>query len=339
MTEESHKKRSGRGCLWAVVILQSLVILFGIVMILGLAAIGSSLTTWEDERTMGADDFPTMTETWSSGSGDTKVVRIPLQGMIMLGEDRGPFSSALGSADMALASIKRATNDPEVKGLILDIDSGGGGITASDILYEAVKSFKEKDEKRKVIAVFGDVAASGAYYVAAAADFIIARPTSITGSIGVIMQTINIQELAKKIGISDVTIKSGSNKDILNPFKELTPEQAAILQDVVDELHTRFVQIIAVGRDLPEEYVRSFADGRVFTAQKAVEIGLVDKTGYWEETLDEMAGILDVETVKVYRYQEDFSFSSLFGAYSRWDPVRGLLERMPKTRFMYYWQP
>lgn len=338
MTEQPEKKRSGKGCLWAVVILQSLVILFGFITIMGLAAIGSSLTGCEEDRTMGADDFPTLTETWSSGSGETKVVRIPLKGMIMLGEDRGPFSAAAGSADMALASIKRATHDPKVKGIILDIDSGGGGITASDIIYEAVKRFKEKDEERKVIAVFGDVAASGAYYVAAASDFIIARPTSITGSIGVIMQTINVQELAKKIGISDVTIKSGSNKDILNPFKELTPEQAAILQNVVDELHSRFVQIIARGRKLPEEDVREFADGRVFTAQKAIEIGLVDKTGYWDEALDEMAGILDVETVKVYRYTQEFSFSSIFGAHSSWDPIRGLLERMPRTRFMYYWQ-
>ncbi len=330
----------GRGCLWAIVILQSLLILFVIMAIMGLASIGSSIANWEtEERTMGEDEFPAMTETWSTGSGDTKVIRIPLKGLIMLGEDRGPFSSALGSADMALASIRRATHDPDVKGIILDLDSGGGGITASDILYEAVLDFKESDEDRKVVAVFGDVAASGAYYVAAAADFIVARPTSITGSIGVLMQSLNVQELARKIGVTDVTIKSGPNKDMLNPFKEMSPEQMAMLQTVVDELHSRFVGIISEGRNIPEEDVRSFSDGRVFTARKAMELGLVDKIGYWKEAENAMAEILDTGTVKVYRYEEDFSFSKLFRADSRWDPVSGLLERMPKTRFMYYWQP
>ena len=147
------------------------------------------------------------------------------------------------SASAALRAIKRATHDPDVEGILLEVDSGGGGITASDILYESLQEFRDADTDRVVVAIFGDVAASGAYYISLAADHIIAHPTTITGSIGVLMQSINARQLGEKIGVHDVTIKSGKNKDILNPLQDLTEEQRALLQGIVDDLScgTRFL--------------------------------------------------------------------------------------------------
>lgn len=337
MTE--RKTRSHSGCLWAVIIFQGFLLLLGVVGAIGALAIHSAAGKWKtDLSAMGEDDFPSLEEVWSCGQGDTKVVRVPIKGTIMLGDGDGVFSSAAGTADLALAAIRRATNDSEVKGLILDVDSGGGGITASEIIYNALEEFRAADEDRVVVALFGDVAASGAYYVAAASDCIVAHPTTMTGSIGVLLQTWNIKELAGKIGVRDVTIKSGKNKDLLNPFEDLNPEQTKMLQDVIDELHSRFVGIVASGRELPEEQVRALADGRVFSATQAVELGLVDEIGHWQDAVDRTAELLDVDEVKVYRYEQPFHISDLFRAQGPVQEVAALLRPWIGTRLMYLWQ-
>jgi protease-4 len=329
-------KRSSHGCLWAAGIT--------LVLLVGLFVVGFAVARLAFRQsplvgqTMGADEYPELEEVWSYGSGATKVVRIPLTGMILLGERDGFFSSTVGCADQALRSIQRATHDPDVKAIILEINSGGGEITSSDILYNALKDFKKGRPDRRVVAVMGDVAASGAYYVALAADHIVAHPTTITGSIGVLIQTVNIRELGQKIGIKDVTIKSGENKDILNPFGELTEEQRAMLQGLVDELHDRFVMLVGDSRHLIEDDVRRFADGRVFTATKAVDLGLVDQIGYWNEAMAKTAELVGVTEVKVYRYEERFSFSAFLKAFGKWNPVSELLAAGSRSRLMYMWQ-
>ena len=337
MTE--RPSRSHSGCLWAIIIFQGFLLALGIVGVLGAMAIHASSAKWKtDLSAMGEDEYPQLDEVWSCGQGDTKVVRIPLKGTIMLGEDDGVFSSAVGTADLALAAIRRATHDREVKGIILDVDSGGGGITASEILYNALQEFRSSDENRVVVSLFGDVAASGAYYVSAASDTIIAHPTTLTGSIGVLMQTINVKELAQKIGVRDVTIKSGKNKDLLNPFEDLNPEQTQMLQEVIDELHSRFVSIVAEGRELDEAKVRAFADGRVFSATKAMDLGLVDEIGHWEDAVDCAAELLDVDSVKVYRYQQPFTLADLFRAQGPVQEIAAILRPWIGTRLMYLWQ-
>jgi protease-4 len=163
-----------------------------------------------------------------------------------------------------------------------------------------------------VVAQFGDVAASGAYYVALAADRIVAHPTTLTGSIGVIMQSYNIRDLAAKLGITDVTIKSGANKDLLNPFGELTNEQRAMLQGVVDALQDRFVALTAERRNLDESVVRAIADGRVFLAAEALKHGLIDQVGYAENVDVLTASLLETNTVRVIRYEEPRGLMDLF---------------------------
>jgi protease-4 len=271
----------------------------------------SGMTGWRTDRSgWGVDECPNLVEVWSSGTGEVKVARILVRGLILL-DTPGLFSEG-GSASAALRAIKRATVDPDVRGIILDVDSGGGGITASDILYQALLDFKRKGEGRVVVAQFGDVAASGAYYIALAADKIVAHPTTLTGSIGVIMQSYNIRDLAAKLGITDVTIKSGANKDLLNPFGELTNEQRAMLQGVVDALQDRFVALTAERRNLDESVVRAIADGRVFLAAEALKHGLIDQVGYAEDVDLLAASLLETNAVRVIRYEEPTGLFDLF---------------------------
>lgn len=338
MTDESGKKKSRSGCLWVAILLIALcgfAILIGILSIVGLVS-SVSVPSMASTK-VGADEFPVMSEIWSFGGGEAKVIRIPLTGMIMLGDDNSGFLPTVNPAQAALLAIRRATLDEEVRGIILQIDSGGGGITASDVLHKAVRDFKESRPDRVVVAIFGDVAASGAYYIAVAADHIIAHPTTITGSIGVLIQSLNAKELGGKIGISDVTIKSGKNKDLMNPLGEMSAEQRQMMQRLVDSLHGRFVRLVAEGRDMPLNTVRGLADGRIYSADEALSHGLIDELGYWDDAVRRTAALLGEDDIKVYRYEQEFSFSSLFRAAQHWNPVQGALQNVSRPRLMYQW--
>jgi protease-4 len=337
MVEE--KRRSRRGCFWFALILSVLMLIVGGMLIAGVVTVGRSFAMPARSAGVGEDEYPNLKEVWAGGEGKTKVVKIALRGLILLDVEEGFFGPRVGSADLALRSIHRATHDADVKAIILDIDSGGGGITASDILYKALLDFKEAQTGRQVVTIMNDVAASGAYYVALASDFIVAHPTTITGSIGVLIQSFNLRELGEKIGIKDVTIKSGANKDMLNPLKDMTDEQRRMLQSVVDELHSRFVALVAESRKLPEEHVRRMADGRIFTAGTAKSAGLVDEIGYWKDAVTQTACLLNVDEVKIYRYEEPISFASLFRASEKgMNPLSQLLSRPPHARLMYLWE-
>lgn len=331
---EQVKKRSGcrMGCLGLVVLGGLLiVVLIGSIAFFAKASCGKGISSgtlnWRraTPSEWGVDERPDLAEIWSSGTGEVKVARILLRGLIML-EDPSFFLES-GSAAAALRAIKCATSDPDVRGIILDVDSGGGGITASDIIYKALLDFKAKCEGRVVVAHFGDVAASGAYYIALAADRIVAHPTTLTGSIGVIMQSYNIRELAAKLGIADVTIKSGENKDLLNPFHEVSPEQREMLQAVVDALHDRFVDLTVKRRGIEELDVRAIADGRVMLAASALEQRLIDQIGYAEDVEQLAAELLDSSAIYIVRYEERTSLFDLFRRRSRFSSeLRGVLE-------------
>ena len=343
--QEKKSSGFGKGCLVAALIMVGIMVL-GIAGLIFLFASlskdfkvhgrhGSTLTASSKSMEGGEDEIPVLNEVWSGGSGETKVVRIPLSGVIFLGENSWMGDTTPSLA--ALRAIKRATHDSEVEGIILEIDSGGGGITASDIIYKALLDFRQARKGRVVVTIMGDVAASGAYYISLASDLILAHPTTITGSIGVIMESYNIEELAKKIGVKDVTFKSGANKDLMNPFHEVSPEQRALLQAVVDSLYKRFVHLVAESRKIPEDEVRKIADGRIFTADDAVELKLIDGIGYSGDAEKEMAKLLNTSGLKIYRYEEENSFFDLlrmrrgFGA-----NVSSFLEPH-ESRLMYRW--
>ncbi|MDA0989853.1 MAG: signal peptide peptidase SppA [Verrucomicrobia bacterium] len=334
----NEKKKSGRGCLWALVAFLSLLVIAGGFILLASLFIGKHTSITTPVARHGADEFPDLSEVWAYGKGKTKVISIPLRGFIHLDPGNDMFGPVTTATQMALLGIRRATRDDDVKAIIMEIDSGGGGITASDIVYKALMDFRDAQPGRKIVVVFGDVSASGAYYISLAADQIMARPTSITGSIGVLMQSLNMRLLGEKIGVTDVTIKSGANKDIMNPLREMSAEQRAMLQAVVDDLHSRFVGLVVERRNLPEAEVRALADGRIFTAQDAVASGLIDGIGYWDDAVNATADLLGVPRIKIYRYEEEFSLSSFLRSSQRLNPTARLLDSLSSARFLYQWQ-
>ncbi len=181
----------------------------------------------------------------------------------------------------------------------------------SDELHDAICRFRDSDTNRFVFVHMGDMCCSGGYYVAAPATRIMARPTTITGSIGVIMSGVNASELAKKIGLAPVTIASGDNKSLLNPLEPVNPEHVKILEKPVKQMYERFVGIVAKGRGLEPEKVREIADGRILSADDALECGLVDAIGHYDDAraaLKELAG----EEVRIMAYRAKAGFWSIF---------------------------
>lgn len=325
-----------RGCFWSIIGFMAIpicLVILGLIVLL-IFFFRSEIKTETMEQ--GRDEYPQLTSVWSYGSGATEVVRIQVQGVIQH-ELTGSFFASVDPVESVLRQIRAATVDDNVMGIILEIDSPGGDVTACDEIYHALIEFKVRVPHRMVVAIFGDMAASGGYYIACAADYIIARPTSITGSIGVLISSLNFRQLGQKIGIEDVTIKSGTNKDLMNPLREMSLEQRALLQEIVDTTHGRFVGLVAKARRMTDAEVRPLADGRIYTAVRAKDLKLVDQIGYWNDAHLKMASLLKQKTIKVIRYEEGFSWTSLLRA-SQAIPVtlRGMIrpETTMKIQFL-----
>ncbi len=221
-----------------------------------------------------------------------------------------------------ILQLKRFRKNKDVKAIVLRIDSPGGGVGPSQEIYAEVK---KTTLIKKVVASMGAIAASGGYYVGAAADHIMANPGTITGSIGVVMEFANAEELFEKIGISAVVIKSGDYKDTGSPLRKMTPEERRLLEDFVGNVHQQFVTAVAEGRKMSEEAVRTIADGRIFSGQQAQKLGLLDSLGNMEDAIAlaaELSGIKGEPSV-VYAEKKKFSVlefilgSNLAGALDR----------------------
>ncbi len=327
-----RRERSGcfRGCLIAAVILFVLAALF-----IGLCAWLYSIGSKELSKVDSDDDFTAaasgLHEVWSCDYGiptedesvdePLKAIRIPLTGTIDLSaEETGFFGSSHNPTAFALRAIRRATEDDTVNAILLEVDSGGGGITASDILYHELMLFKEADPKRKIVVLMGDMACSGAYYASLPADCILAHPTTLTGSIGVLLPAYNVRQLADKLGIVDDTIQSGENKTLLSPTKDLTDEQRAILQGTVDELYGRFAELVSKHRGIPVPALKTIADGRIYTARQALDLKLIDGIGYEADALDTVFDELGSPSggVEFYHYERKNSFRDLFSSPEFW---------------------
>ncbi|MFP4006763.1 MAG: signal peptide peptidase SppA [Spirulinaceae cyanobacterium] len=182
-------------------------------------------------------------------------------------------------------------------GLLLRIDSPGGTVGDSQEIYAALKRLREQ-ENVKVVASFGNISASGGVYIGVGADYIVANPGTITGSIGVILRGNNLERLLDKVGVSFKTVKSGPYKDILAFDRETTPAEVGILQELIDTSYSQFVQTVAEGRNLEVETVKTFADGRIFTGQQALELGVVDRLGTEEDARRWLTEMLDLDPEK-----------------------------------------
>ena len=324
---------------WIVIIALSLTL--GVSLLINLTAVGllSGSAAQVHLGSQGEDEFPQFAETHSYGSGDTKVVRIGYSGILTRQLDGGWLGS-VDPVEDCLRQIRAARQDDAVAAILLEVDSPGGEVTAADEIHRELSLFKQSREGRKIVVLVHDMAASGGYYISLPADRIIAQPTALIGSIGVIMQTLNIQGLGEKIGVTDTTIKSGKNKDMLNPFHPVDPEQVALLQESVDAMHDRFVDLIAQGRSLDKKTLRPLADGRLFTADEALKLNLVDAIGYWDEAFDETAALLGVDDLHVVTYQvEKTFFDRLLGVRMPLPSLRSLLSAAPPPRRLYLWRP
>jgi protease-4 len=242
--------------------------------------------------------------------------------------------------------LQKAEEDDDVKALIVRINSPGGTITASDLIYREIESFKTR-RKIPVVAVMMDVAASGGYYAALAADSIVALPTTVTGSIGVIMLAVNAQGLMEKIGVAPMAIKSGEMKDAGSPFRPLTPQERAVFQSVIDQMYGRFVTLIASSRKIPEDRVRAFADGRIYTAEQAKALGLVDDIGYMEDVVAsarKAAGLKEARVI-MYHRPKDYLANFYSAAPAPTAGVESSLQQLTALvngqgpRFLYLWWP
>lgn len=254
--------------------------------------------------------------------GGEKVAVVEIRGVII---DPQPIVEKL---------IKFRKND-QVKAIVLRIDSPGGGVGPAQEIYAEVKKVQRD---KKVLVSMGSVAASGGYYIACAADKILANPGSITGSIGVIVESLNVEELFQKLGLRSTVVKSGKHKDIGSPLRKMTREEQRLLQEVLDSVHEQFIRAVAEGRKLPLEKVRSLADGRIFSGDQAKALGLVDGLGNLQDTIAmaaQMAGIKGEPGV-IYPEKKRFSILDLLLQETIHKILQSLRENSPSLNFLLY---
>lgn len=258
--------------------------------------------------------------------GKAKILLLDIDGAITSGasEDNGLFGVFNSTVNEVAEKLALAEKDKNVKAVVLRIDSPGGGVTASDIVYRLLKEYK-KDAGVPVYSSMLDVAASGGYYVAMASDQVYAHPTSITGSIGVLIMVPQLEGLGNKIGVSVIAVKSGENKDMGYPFHDMTEGQRAILQGVIDSMYERFLTVVQEGRpSMQPDRIRELADGRVYTADQAKEEGLVDGVMYLDEVIAKVRQDIGEPNARVIMYRKTFE--------ERYNSVYAQAGQMPASK-------
>lgn len=213
--------------------------------------------------------------------GDLALVHV--EGVITSGQSGPTFMGGTGAGSEGLIKVlDRVSANPHFKAIVLRVNSPGGTAAGAQEIYEKLSEIRKRTGK-KIVVSMGDVAASGAYYISSNADKIFAEPSTLTGSIGVIAELVNVQGLLKKIGVAPETLKAGKFKDIGSQTRPLTPEEKKIFQGILDQTHDDFISDVAKGRKLTPDYVRTLADGRVYTGRQALDLHLVDSLGNLED--------------------------------------------------------
>jgi protease-4 len=288
------------------------------------------------------------------GKGKAKILLIDLDGAISFKEETDGLKLTTRPSKVAFfrEALLKAETDSDIGGVIVRINSPGGTAAASDTIYHEIMSFKQR-KKVPVNAYITELCASGGYYVAAASDRIIASPTAITGSIGVVAMRFNMEGLLSKIGVSEETYKSGPKKDFWSPFRPSTDAEKKMLQDIIDKLHARFVGVVHANRQklLTEQEVKALADGRILTADGAMEARLIDQVSYLDETIEMMKKALQVEEARVITYVRSKAFKSNIYSQNPEIPLVGPqvinllsinaedLSLFSGIQFMYLWNP
>lgn len=247
-----------------------------------------------------------------AGSAVEKILLIDIDGPISNRPKKTlvGFRSDTGMVDRIREILKKAEKDKNIKGILLRVNSPGGTVTSSDIIYHEIKSFKERFKVKVYVSVI-DVAASGGYYVALAGDHIMVHPTSLVGSIGVLALKLNLESLMDKVGVEWEVVKSSKKKDFMSPFRPLTKEERLLFQETIDRYYDRFVDLVVLNRDgLDVKKVRALADGRVYNARQALNNHLVDSIGYLKDLVELTKKELDQPDLKVVTYSRPREYKS-----------------------------
>lgn len=287
------------------------------------------------------------------GDGEEKILVVPIRGAITDRPNQKALRTEPGMVRTVVSHLKKAEEDEDIKAVILKVDSPGGPVTAADILYQEIMAYKQRTGV-KVVSAMMDLAASGGYYVSLSADHIIAHPTTVTGSVGVIFVRPAVTGLMNKIGIDVNAYTTGKNKDMGSPFRDITSEEQAIIQSLIDELGERFLKLVARHRNMDAAALEKVATARVFLGPQAKELGLVDEIGYLSDAVDRaksLAGLPDNAQVVIYRrteYPEDNIYNTAAldyddGGYpSAYSMIQvALSDFLPtwKAGFQYLWYP
>lgn len=275
----------------------------------------------------------------------TKIALIDVTGVILNAPQPQLLSTGEHPVSYLLEQLDKARRDRQVKGVLLRINSPGGSVVASELMHEEIQRFKKSG--KPIVAVLMDVAASGGYYIACACDEIVAQPSTVTGSIGVIMQMLDVSKTLELIGVKAEAITSGDFKDAGSPLRSLRPEERAVFQAIVNDMYGRFVAVVAAGRkSLDEARVRTLADGRVYTASQALEHKLIDRIASLHDAVDGLKEKLGTPRIRLVTYHRRHDYrpnyyaaapstgdinllkTELPGAFPTWTP-----------RFMYLWLP
>ncbi len=273
---------------------------FGMLAALLLAAAAGGCTLLKVNLVQEAQP---LVETAISGEGRDKVLVLDITGIILGGESGSPLTAARKPGLLARVreALDRARRDPAVKAVVLRISSPGGGVTPSDILHHELRKFRQETGV-VLVAHITDIGTSGAYYAALAADAITAQPTSVNGSIGVLLYRLDATGLMEKVGLRAAEITSGELKGQGSPFRRLSEDERRIFQDFVDRLYDRFTGLVAASRGLPPDDVRKIADGRILTSEEAKAAGLIDSIGYLDDAVELAKGKAGIRTATVVMY-------------------------------------
>lgn len=282
------------------------------------------------------------------GNGERKLLLVDISGFISEKES-GAIKEQPSMVSQMKEILTKAEKDDDIAGLILRINSPGGTVAASDTIYHEIKQFQSR-RKVPVYACITGLGTSGAYYIATASDLIIAHPAAVTGSIGVLLLNLNVEGLLEKVGIAEKTIKSGEKKDILSPFRQSTPEEQKIMQNIIDNFAARFRGVILARKNnrLDENNLGKLADGRIYSADQALAAGLIDRVAYLDDAIKEMKKAIGIKETKVVTYYRPGDYKgSIYSAAAPGSPSAinlinieaGALEMFSTPQFLYMWRP
>ncbi|MDP8957288.1 MAG: signal peptide peptidase SppA [Actinomycetota bacterium] len=271
------------------------------------------------------------------GEGARKIAVVNVQGEIVSGSE-GFLGSAEATSGNLVSQLEQARNDDSVSAVVLRLNTPGGSVVASDEIAREIADVRRAG--KTVVAAMGEVAASGGYFIPAGANSIVANPSTITGSIGVIMVLLNLEGAAGKLGVEPIVVKAGRLKDIGSPFRDMTPRERRIFQRLLDEAHRRFMNVVSEGRRMPMRKVRGIADGRILSGEQARGAGLVDRLGTFDDAVAEAKRLEQLHEARVVEYERPFSFTDFFTGITRIRNPRDEVERSfgvtgPRLAYLY----